>query len=210
MRLISFIFLFIFSANICGQIVPNTTSILTEEDRKKDEWHKKISDIDSLEHYYLKLVTTKSKDYSFADFTSVQVFDKQSHQFIQEIDLDCDYCNWTGVGSIGSGDFNFDGYEDFSLFAGFAAGPNTASLYFVYDPQTKTFYLSEINGVSLEFNDIDQTIFERNQCCAGMYVTETTYKVVDNKMVIIEKHCLELDPDTSEYFEISCESDDED
>jgi len=194
------------SMSVFGQVQPSTTTILTEEERDKDEWAERISEVDSLEHYYLKLVTAKNKEYSFADFSSVQVFDKHTNQFIQEIDLrSCDYCNWVGVGTIGSGDFNFDGYEDFSLYAGFAAGPNTVSLYILYDPETKTFFKSEIGGVSLEFDDSSKTIFERNQCCAGMYVTETTYKVVDNKMVVVEKHCLELNPDTGEYFDKGCD-----
>ncbi len=204
MKLISFIFLFIISANIYGQIEPSTISALTEEDREKDEWCNKISEVDSLENYYLKLVTTKGKEYSFADFTSVQVFDKYTNRFVQEIELECDFCNWHGAGTIGGGDFNFDGYEDFSLFAGYAAGPNTVSLYLLYDPEIKKFFVSEIMGTSLEFNDANKTIFERNQCCAGMYVDETTYKVVDNKMVIIKKQCLELDPETMEYFDKGC------
>jgi hypothetical protein len=170
---------------------PHFTEILTEDEEKQGEWLNKISKIDSLENFYIELVSTKTKDDYYPNHICVQIFEKPSRRFVQEIDLS-EYA-YDCRPFVGSGDFNFDGWEDFSLFICSYAGPYISSLYFLYDPEKKEFFDSKFSGVSLEFDGSDQTIFERNQCCAGSRVNEAIYKVIDNKMVMIERHCFEAD-----------------
>ncbi len=72
-----------------------------------------------------------------------------------------------GLENITVDDYNFDGIQDFSVFETSYAGPNTSSLYFLYDLKSKKFFKSDFNGVSLEFDMKKKEIFELNQCCAG-------------------------------------------
>ncbi len=106
-----------------------------------------------------------------------------------------------GINSISIGDFNFDGNPDFSLFEQSYAGPNTTSLYFLYDPKTHKYFNSGWEGVSLDFDFVAKKVFERNSCCAGRTQTTATYKVVQNKLILIEEHCYTWDEKTEELVE---------
>jgi hypothetical protein len=181
---------------------PRFTEVLTEEEETQGEWLNKISKIDSLENFYFELVSTKTKD-DYPDYICVQIFEKPSRQFVQEIDLsegDASGC----FCDFGGGDFNFDGWEDFSLFTCMHTLDNTTSRYFLYDPEKKEFFESGFEGSSLTFDYSDQTINEYNRCCAGRYIYSATYKVVNNEMVVVESHCFELDDD-GDVFETDCE-----
>lgn len=109
-------------------------------------------------------------------------------------------------------DYNFDGYYEFSLLDQFYAGPNTSRLYYLYDPKTDRFFLSEIQGTSLEFDSANKRIYENNQCCAGTKVVEAIYKLENNEMILVEKHCYELDmikydaDGELDYKEVECEA----
>ena len=168
---------------------PRFTERLTNTEADNAEWYNKISEEQEMENYMLQLVTSKKKDNYDATWVCMQIFDKQNNKFIQELDLSPYDFNAPYKDVIGSGDFNFDGFEDFSLFGGYAAGPNTFSCYFLYDPEKHIFTSSEISGVSLEFWDSEKLIYERNQCCAGSQYSERFFKVVNNRMVMVEEHC---------------------
>ncbi|MBY0487032.1 MAG: hypothetical protein K2P85_07605 [Flavobacteriaceae bacterium] len=121
--------------------------------------------------------------------TQVRIFQKKTDKLLQKIDVACQF--W-GLNNISTGDYNFDGITDFSIFESSYAGPNTSSLYFLYNPKTKKYFDSGFLGVSLEFDSKTKRIIERNQCCAGSIVTTATYKVVKNKMILEKEKCYKL------------------
>ncbi|HSK71352.1 MAG TPA: hypothetical protein VK892_06630, partial [Pyrinomonadaceae bacterium] len=121
---------------------------------------------------------------------AVKIFEKKTDRLLQKINLDGQQ---RGAESISIGDYNFDGFQDFSIFESFYAGANTSSLYFLYDPTTKNFFNSEYEGTSLEFDEKKKLISMTNQCCAGSSVIKATYKVVKNKMVLVRERCYKWD-----------------
>jgi hypothetical protein len=137
----------------------------------------------ALPDHYFKLLVTKE---GIARITGIKILEKKTDQLVQQIDVDCQL---SGLDNISIGDFNFDGITDFAVFETSYAGPNTSSLYFLFDPKTKKYFNSGYEGVSLEFNEKEKRIYEHNSCCLGRIVTSAVYKVVHNKMVVTEQHC---------------------
>jgi hypothetical protein len=151
------------------------------------EWHdREIIQPASLTNYYFKLVLSKTKDAFEARVTSVKIIQKKTDSLIQSIATDCQL---SGLNNIEVDDYNFDGIKEFSLFESSYAGPNTSRVYFLYDPKTKSFFDAKFNGVSLDFDQKTKRIFEHNQCCAGTIHTTAIYKLIKNKMVLVEQHC---------------------
>ncbi|RYZ21863.1 MAG: hypothetical protein EOO10_22115 [Chitinophagaceae bacterium] len=144
----------------------------------------------SLGKHYLTLLVTKSKEASFAKVSGVKILEKKTDRLVQQLAVDCQL---VGLNSIDTGDYNFDGLTDFSVFEAGYAGPNTARLYFLFDPKTDSFVASGFTGTSLEFDNKRKRIIERNQCCAGTSVTTAEYKVVQNKMVLVKQQCYKWD-----------------
>lgn len=151
----------------------------------------------SLKGKYFKLIISKEKRVS-----GVKIIEKKTDRLIQKIDVEGDF--W-GLFSLNIGDYNFDGFEDFSVFETSYAGPNTSRTYFLYNPKTEKFFESGFSGTSLEFDNKTKRIYEHNQCCAGRSVERTEYKVVNNKMVLIKKTCMEYDDKTQDYKKIKCD-----
>lgn len=139
---------------------------------------------ESLPDRYFKVVVSGDRA------VAVKVFAKKSDQLLQTIDLDCQQ---RGADGVSTGDFNFDGIQDFSIFESSYAGPNTSSLYYLYDPLKKQFFNSEFQGTSLEFDAKTKMISETNQCCAGTSIITAKYKVVKNKMVRVSERCFRWD-----------------
>ncbi len=152
----------------------------------------------SLKTQYFKLGVVKKAGEFEARVARVTIIDKKTNQPTQQIDVDC---RLLGVSNISVGDYNFDGYEDFSVFETSYAGANTSSLYFLYGPETKMYFNSGYEGTSLSFDPKTKTITEDNQCCAGSIVTRQVYTVVNNKMVAKEKHCLKWSEKKQDYIE---------
>lgn len=146
------------------------------------------------ENGIIQPVTTKDNYFrivtDFSTVTQVRIFQKKTDKLLQKIDVACQF--W-GLNNISTGDYNFDGITDFSIFESSYAGPNTSSLYFLYNPKTKKYFDSGFLGVSLEFDSKTKRIIERNQCCAGSIVTTATYKVVKNKMILEKEKCYKWD-----------------
>lgn len=147
------------------------------------------------DRYFTTVVSKAAGDY-YAHVRAVKIYEKKSDRLLQEIDLSGDESEpdkssiiFRGSYSISIGDYNFDGVKDFSIFEANYAGPNTTSLYYLYDTKTKKFFDSGFNGISLEFDARKKLIFETNQCCAGAYLTTATYRLVNNKMVLIKERC---------------------
>lgn len=168
---------------------PRFTEFRTPEEVNSGGWQNKITDETQIDSRTLQLVTSKDTTDYYNLGICVQVLDKTTRRLLQEIDL-------TELGCVGnalwSGDYSFDGYDDFSILEGVYANGNTSSVYFLFDPGTGTFFESNIGGTNLEFNDVSKTITSTNYCCAGSSKMEQIYKLVDNRAVLIEQHCLTM------------------
>ena len=156
----------------------------------------------SLDKHYFKLLISKETADANERVTGVKIFEKVTDKLIQTIDLDCQLI---GLDNISIGDYNFDGIEDFSVFEASYAGPNTSRIYILRVPNSDRYFVSDFCGTSLEFEAESKLIFERNQCCAGRSIMTATYKVIDNKMVLIERECLEYDDEKEDYIKQNCD-----
>ncbi len=129
---------------------------------------------------------------------AVRLLAKKTNRLVQQFAVDCQS---QGVYSVALGDFNFDGYPDFSVFESSYAGPNTSSLYYLYNPATQRYAPSGYEGTSLEFDARKRRVYERNSCCAGSSVTTVEYKVVRNRLVALARHCYRWDDKKEELVE---------
>jgi len=121
---------------------------------------------------------------------AVKILATKTNRLVQQVAVDCQP---QGIYSVQVGDFNFDGLPDFSVFESSYAGPNTSSLYFLYDPARQRFVNSGFEGTSLEFDAKKRRVYEHNSCCAGSSVVTVEYKVVRNKLVELARHCYRWD-----------------
>jgi len=166
------------------------------------EWtNRELLQSKSTNEHYFKTTITKEKGHFYARISGVKIFEKRTDKLIQTIELDCQLF---GIDNISIGDYNFDGIEDFLVFEASYAGPNTSSIYILRNPDSDNYLKSDFSGTSLEFDNDLKLIYEYNQCCAGRSRTNATYKVVDNKMVLIEKKCREYDEEKEDFVEIEC------
>ncbi|MCR4029941.1 MULTISPECIES: XAC2610-related protein [Flavobacterium] len=156
----------------------------------------------SFKDKYFKLVINKEKGSFYSRVSAIKIIEKKTDKLIQKIDVQCQL--W-GLYNIGIGDYNFDGFEEFSVFESSYAGPNTSRIYFLFNPKTGKYFESSFSGTSLEFDSKKKRIFEHNQCCAGRSHENAEYKVVNNKMVLIKKTCMEYDEKTQDYKMIKCD-----
>ncbi len=147
---------------------------------------------------YFKLLISKEAGEDI-QVAGVRIYEKKTDRLIQEIELECRF--W-GLDNISVGDYNFDGVDDFSVFESSYAGPNTSSIYILRDTNSEKYFVSEITGTSLEFDS--GLIYEHNQCCAGRSHMNAIYKLVENKMVLVEQKCLEYDDEKEDFIEKEC------
>ena len=145
---------------------------------------------EALKDCYVKLVLDGQSDGLNARVVAVKLFAKKTNQLVQELKVDCES---HGIFSVEVGDYNFDSQPDFSVFESSYAGPNTSSLYFLYDPAKRRYVDSGYAGTSLEFDAKKRRVYERNSCCAGSSVITVEYKVVRNKLVELARHCYRWD-----------------
>jgi hypothetical protein len=147
---------------------------------KKSETEGGIIQNTSINDKYFRIVT------DYEGVSEIKIFQKKTDKLIQKFDVDCQFM---GLYCISTGDYNFDGLTDFSIFESSYAGPNTSRLYFLYNPKTQKFFESGFSGTSLEFDAKRKRIIETNQCCAGASVTTAEYKVIKNKMILEKERC---------------------
>lgn len=167
------------------------------------QWtEREILQPESFKDKYFKLIVSKEKGSFYANVSGVKIIEKKTDKLIQKIDLECQL--W-GINNISIDDYNFDGIPDFSVFESSYAGPNTSSLYFLYNPKTGKYFQSTFSGTSLEFDSKTKRIYEHNQCCAGRSHMNAEYKLVNNKMVLVKKTCMEYDEKTDDYIESKCD-----
>lgn len=167
------------------------------------EWiSKELLQLESTEEHYFKTIITKNKGDFYGRISGVKIYQKQTDKLIQTIDLDCQLF---GIDNVSVGDYNFDGIQDFSVFEASYAGPNTSSIYILRNPYSNNYFKSDFGGTSLEFDNDAKLIYEHNQCCAGRSHMNATYKVINNRMVLIEQTCLEYDDEKEGFIETICE-----
>lgn len=174
------------------------------DDGNEKVWqNREILQAVSIGNNYFKLIVSKIKNEFYPKVTGLKILEKKTDKLIQQItDLDCQFHSW---GNMSIKDFNFDGILDFSIFETHYAGPNTSSLYFLYNSKTKKYFNSGFTGVSLEFDAKTKRIFSHNQCCGGREHSNATYKVVNNKMVLVEEHCFIWDEKKQDLIERKCQ-----
>jgi hypothetical protein len=169
------------------------------DDENEKEWkNREIIQPVSIDNKYFKIVLAKTADEYYAKVVGVKVLEKKTDKLLQKFDVDCQL--W-GLNNLSVEDFNFDGVKDFSVFESSYAGANTSSLYFLCDPATKKYSKSSFAGISLEFDSKTKKITEHNQCCGGQQLQTIIYKVVNNKMVVLEKHCFRYDEKKQDFVE---------
>ena len=132
------------------------------------------------------------------DTNEIRIYQKKTDKLIQKFQVEC---RFSGANSIDVDDYNFDGLPDFSIFESSYAGPNTSSLYFLYNPKTKKYFESGFTGVSLEFDAKSKRITETNSCCAGSSVVISEYKLVKNNMVLTKEKCFKWSEEKQELVE---------
>lgn len=161
---------------------------------------KELLQINSTEKYYFKTVINKEVGHYYARVSAVKVFEKITDKLFQTIKLDCELLDFNNVTVD---DYNFDGLADFSVFESFYAGPNTSSIYILKKPG-EDYFISDIKGVSLEFDKELKLIYEHNQSRAGYSHSNSTYKLVDNKMILIKEKCIEFDKEKDDFIDVKC------
>jgi len=159
---------------------------------------------ESTADHYFRIVISKPPDFFMAKITGVKIFEKGSDRLIQTIPLDCEF---RYLENLSTGDFNFDGKTDFSVFEHSYAGANTSSLYILKNKTGELYTLSSFSGSSLAFDPETRTISENNSCCGGTSVMNALYKVVNDEMVLIEKHCFEWNEEADDLVEYDCSED---
>lgn len=169
------------------------------KDGKEAEWkNQEMLQTANSKNYYFKLVTVKTKEDYYPRVSGIRIYTKKTDKLYQELNFEGEF---RGLNSIQINDYNFDGIQDFSVFEASYAGPNTTSIYYLFDPKTQKYFESEITGVSLEFDATTKTITEHNQCCAGSQHTVAKYKLKNNKMVLTEEHCYKWDEKKQDLVE---------
>ncbi len=167
------------------------------------EWKsKELIQSNATKNHYFKTIISKEKRQFYGRISAVKIFQKKTDKLIQTIELDCQLF---GIDNISIGDYNFDGLEDFSVFESSYAGPNTSSIYILRNSDSEKYHVSNFSGTSLEFDNESKLIYEHNQCCAGRSQMNTTYKVINNEMVLIEQNCLEYNDEKEDYIKTKCE-----
>ena len=149
---------------------------------------------ESTDKHYFKLLTTE-----YLEIIAVRVYEKRTDKLIQDIPVKCQYI---GYNNLSVGDFNLD----FSVFKESFAGSNTSTIYFIRDANTTLYTESEfIGGNNLDFDYENKRIYEHTSCCAGNERYIHTYKIENDKMILIKETCLKFNREKQDYDEVNCE-----
>jgi hypothetical protein len=155
----------------------------------------------STEDNYFRLLLSKEPE-EMAEIVGVRVYQKKTDKLIQEIQLSG---RLNGLNTVLINDFNFDGLPDFSVLSEHFSGANTASTYLLRNSKSQKYFISKIQGISLEFDADKKLVHEHSQCCAGSQEDITTYKIVNNEMVLVGRKCFKYSEKTESLVEVECE-----
>ena len=123
---------------------------------------KELTQRESLKNYYFKAQLLETGDNIFGPI-KVRIIEKQTDKLVQEFSFEAQF---RGVDSIAIGDYNFDGMDDFSVFQASHAGPNTSSLYFLYNPKTRHFFESDFSNLAFNSLAVSCGFFPTFPCLA--------------------------------------------
>jgi hypothetical protein len=151
------------------------------------------------EHYFKLMVSQELK--KTARVKGLKIYNKANGTLEQEISLNCDY---SVINRLNFGDFNFDGVTDISIFEASYTGANSSHIYVLRDPKNNQYFVSNYDGVSLEFDYKNKVIYERNSCCMGNQYSTAKYKVENNEMVLISEECYKYDPVKEDFVLVKC------
>jgi hypothetical protein len=133
---------------------------------------------------------------------SLYIFNKSSKKATQQIDVYSDVYDKRCLDSnMEIEDYNFDDYEDIQILAD--------NLYYLYDPKKSEFFLSErIAGyLKFDFKYKTATRSEQININGNSFAIDTTYKIVKNEMIEIDRKCyLFLDFESHAKVNVDCNS----
>ena len=152
-----------------------------------------------LQTKYIRFQIKKTKLDEEAILASIHIYDKKSKRLLQSLPVECCIAQ---LDDVEIEDYNFDGKPDFSVFEAFNAGPNTSRVYYLFNPVTNKFFKSSFAGTSLDFDFKKKRIYEHNSCCGGSQHYTAVYKVVKNKMKILEEHCYKHNEEKGDMIEV--------
>jgi len=155
---------------------------------------------ESTEEHYFKLIVSQELK-NTARVTGLKVYNKVNGALEQEIPLNSDY---SVINRLNFGDFNFDGVIDVSIFEASYTGTNSSHIYILRDPKNNEYFVSNYEGVSLEFDYKNKIIYERNSCCMGNEYSIAKYKVENNEMVLISEECFKYNPEKEGFTPLKC------
>ena len=169
---------------------------------KKEIVNQELLQFETTKNHYFKIIVSKNDEYQYGTVTGINIYEKRTDRLLQTFDLECEFSSY---GNVSVDDYNFDAIEDFSVYEAGYAGPNTSSIYFLKHPNKNSYFESEISGISLSFDSKTKTINEHNQCCAGTSHISTTYKLVNNKMILLKQVCEQYDEETEQLEIVPCD-----
>jgi len=152
------------------------------------------------DHYFRSIAAKQIDDY-YSRVVGIEVIEKGTDRLLQTIELDVEY---RSTANVLTGDFNFDNVPDIEVFEASYFGPNTTSLYFLRTPGEARYERAEFSGVSLSFDSSAKRVYEHNQCCAGTRHESATYKVIGNRLELIERVCHRMDENEEDFVEVPC------
>tara|TARA_R110001592_G_scaffold7224_1_gene40774 strand:+ start:566 stop:1432 length:867 start_codon:yes stop_codon:yes gene_type:complete len=151
------------------------------------------------EHYFKFVVSQELK--KTTRVKGLKIYNKANGTLEQEISLNCDY---SVINRLNFGDFNFDGVTDISIFEASYTGLNSSHIYILRDPKNNEYFVSNYEGVSLEFDYKNELIYERNSCCMGNEYSTAKYRVENNEMVLISEECFKYDTEKEDFIQVKC------
>ncbi|MDR1890091.1 MAG: hypothetical protein LBQ81_12060 [Zoogloeaceae bacterium] len=141
----------------------------------------------TLRDYYLEYEVIYNRSNPRLYEGLVQVFNKKTKKLVQTLKTDCFGVEhgekserWVDV--FGVGDFNFDGFEDFSCSEGMG-NVNASYAYFLFDPRQKKFREAfSLSGYDIDFDPVNKTATaeSRGSCCSR---SRTIYHVKRDRLV---------------------------
>lgn len=134
-----------------------------------------------------KKALIRKKCTEYQDDKVVHIYDKKTHQLLDTIQTGGE-CRGD---EVHVGDYNFDGYQDFSVYSEGFAGANSKNIYVLYNPLTHHYESNdELNDVSLSFDPKHKIVTSTNQCCSGRQTLIQRYTWKKNKLKKLDSSCL--------------------
>ncbi|CAG9298149.1 XAC2610-related protein [Celerinatantimonas diazotrophica] len=125
----------------------------------------------------------------------MMMIDKSSDQLSQQLMVESSACQ--SMYNVVVGDYNFDGFADFSTSGQYFAGPNTTRNYYLYQPQKKQYRFNQALSmlVTLSFNQQSKIVTSTNQCCAGRSISVDHYRWQANELKQVDGVCYKRNDD---------------